>query len=151
MVPIFIIQNPRAVYIGFLGAYLWLLLGVALLLAAVGAAHAGRPVNLAAPPHRRMPIAVLEFSTLAQRQLIEQEIAELNAPRPGQPPDTPSEAWPSDLCPAGLVSRGTCLELRERDPPAQLRRLHTHDVTTARKPDEHLSGIRLCRVIAHQE
>lgn len=150
MVPIFIIQNPRAVYIGFLGAYLWLLLGVALLLAAVGAAHAGRPVNLAAPPHRRMPIAVLEFSTLAQRQLIEQEIAELNAPRPGQPPDTP--ARPGRVTSTGRARKqGKCLELRERDRPAQLRRLHTHDVTTARKPDEHLSGIRLCRVIAHQE
>jgi disulfide bond formation protein DsbB len=101
VVLIFIIQNPHAVNISFLGACLWLLLAVALLLAAVGAAHAGRRVNLAAPPHRPIPITVLEFSTLAQRQLIEQEIAELNAPRPGQPPDTPSEAWPGNLCRPG--------------------------------------------------
>jgi hypothetical protein len=32
---------------------------------------------------------------------IEQEIAELNAPWPGQPPDTPGEACPGDLCRPG--------------------------------------------------
>ena len=55
------------------------------------------------------------------------------------------------LHPARLVSRGTWSELRERDRPAQPVRLHTHDVTTARKPDDHLPGMHLSRVIAHQE
>jgi hypothetical protein len=87
VVLIFIIQNPRAVNISFLGACLWLLLAVALLLAAVGAAHAGRPGSLAAPPHRPIPITVLEFCTLAQRQL-GQAGADLSPPSdPRQRPD----------------------------------------------------------------